>query len=181
MFTLLLSLLAAPPAPAANSFPVVGLKADALVDSLVDVGLDPVGTHEYFQAGVTACVRIADDKGTYFPSGHVGDYVGESCLLYGDADGSDSDGVLRTHAIIPADDRNLEKNPALRQKLEKLRTIRLALEALVIPLTEKREHNGREVIITQKAGVAGIACDGRNRQGHRLCWVKPSSLCPPRQ
>ena len=159
---------------------VTGAKADALVSSLVALGLDPFGTHEYFQAGVTACTTVTAAQDEYFPGSQIGEYVGESCLVFGDADGSDPDGALRTEALMPADDRELKRNPELKAKLAKLKSVRASLEAIVIPVVKKEMINGREVVIYEMSGISGIACEGRNAQGQRQCYVKISTRCPAR-
>jgi hypothetical protein len=180
-FTLAFFLLLPAGGHAANSILVTGPRADALVNSLVSLGLDPVGTHEYFQAGVTACTYLADEAGTYFPGGAVGDYMGETCLIYGDADGSDPDGALRPKILIPSDDRELANHPEVRTQLRKLKELREAIEAIVVPIDGFTPVNGKDVLTSRMSGVSGIACDGRNAFGQRQCYVKISSLCPPRQ
>lgn len=165
----------------AGSFPVYGAKADELVNALTQLGLDPVGTHEYFQSGVTACAKVFDESGTYFPEGAVGDYLGEECMIYGDAEGSDPDGVLRARVYIPATDRELKNNPEIRQQMERLKAVRVALEQIVVPLVRKVNVNGKEIVVAQTAGVNGIACEGRDARGQRQCRVLPSRHCPPRE
>lgn len=177
---LALALTLSPQTQAADSILVDGATADALVNALTDLGLDPVGTHEYFQAGVTVCAQIFDGVGNYYAPNTAGEYVGESCLLYGDADGSDWNGRLQTSAIIPADDRELTRHPEIKQKLEKLRRLREIMESKFVPIVDTAEVNGREVTIARTTGIAGIACDGRVR-GVRQCWVKPSERCPPKR
>ena len=164
----------------ADSVKVVGAKADALVNAYVNLGHDPVGMHEYFQSGVTACSEMFDEDGDYFGPGSEGQYIGEACMVYGDAYDSDEDGVQRAYALVPPDDRDFAKNPELKAKLEKLKALRLALEALVIPIVRKETVNGREIVATRTSGIAGIACEGRTAWGQRTCQVLPSHACPIR-
>ena len=168
------------PAFAANSFLAPAPKAEALVSALVALGADPVGTHEYMQSGVTACNEIFDDTGEYFENGQAGDYIGEECLVYNEFYDSDPDGALRAQALIPVTDRNLERNPELREKMAKLRALRLSLEALVLPIVKVVKVDGKEVVASRMTGISGLACDGRSPNGERICYVKPSELCPPR-
>lgn len=163
----------------ADSFPVSGVKADALVDAFVALGLDEFGTHEYFQTGVSACAEVFDDEGGYFPGGRIGDYQGEACMIYGNAPDSDPDGVLRVAVSVPADDPGMTSHAELKAKLEKLRALRLAMEAIVKPLVRTVSVEGRDVVIQRTSGFAGIACEGRDARGVRQCRVLPSHVCPP--
>lgn len=165
----------------ADSVAIVGAKADGLVNAYIALGHDPVGTHEYMQMGVTACSQMFDEDGDYFGPGSEGQYIGEACMVYGDSDmDMDDDGIQRTYVLIPKDDPTFAKNPELKAKFEKIKALRLALEALVIPVIRKETVNGREIVATRTSGIAGLACEGRTSWGQRTCQVLPSHLCPIR-
>lgn len=174
-----LALLLGPSAHAASIW-ITGAKAEGIVKPLVDMGMDPLGTHEFFQAGVVGCVELFDTQGGYFPGGKIGDYMGESCLLYGSSFEADMNGRWEPEVILPADDRELKNHPELAARLAKLRAIRLGLEALVVPIVRTIPSEGKEVVIARTSGFAGIACDGRNQRGERVCQVLLSPKFPAR-
>ena len=164
----------------ASSIWVTGSHADAIVNPLVDVGMDALMTHEFFQAGVVACSKLFDDRGDYFPNGKIGDYVGEECLLYGGSESSDQDGKWQPQTLIPQDDRELTKNPEIKEKIRKFRAIRESLEAIVVPIVRTMKADGKDVVIAQTSGFGGIGCDGRNARGERVCQILLSPKCPAR-
>ncbi len=164
----------------ATSIPVIGPAANQVIDSLVSLGFGKYTNLDFFQSGLTACTGIFDDKGGYFPGGIVGDYIGERCLIYGDADDTDSDGALRAEILTPPEDRDFSKNPVLKKKMQNLRSVRIALENLVQPMLKTVDVGGQKVIVESMVGISGFACDGVSSQGVRLCVAKVSHLCPPR-
>lgn len=175
------TILALSTAALADSVQVVGAKADNLVNAFVGLGHDQFGTHEYMQIGVSACSQMFDEDGDYFGPGSEGRYIGEACMVYGDSDmDMDEDDVQRTYVLIPKDDPTFSKSPELKAKFEKIKALRLALEALVVPVIRKETVNGREIVATRTSGIAGLACEGRTSWGQRTCQVLPSHLCPIR-
>lgn len=164
----------------ANVITVKGERVDRLVNALVNLGFDQYGTHEYFQEGVTVCSEMFDVSGNHFPNGKVGDYMGESCLIYGDSSESDRDDALRVEILLPSDDPSMANHPELRQKWQKLKDLRLSLERLVQPLVRTTTVKGKNVVAYRMSGIAGIACDGRDSAGVRVCDIKTTSQCPPK-
>lgn len=161
----------------AGSFQISPERADRLVNAFVAMGSEPLYTHEYFKAGVSACQRLIDKEGTYFQDGKIGDTIGESCLLYGSsAETSDTDGTLRVTVMIPRDDRSLARHPEVAAEIKLLIDLRKELTAIVVPVIEMTDG----VVTKEMVGVRGVACDGRDSHGARVCFVLPSSLCAPR-
>lgn len=162
------------------SIDVTGRRAEALSRALARLGLNKFDQTDFMQVGPTACREFRDPRGTYFPGGAAGDTVGEDCLVYGIADDSDEDGVLRKHVIVPRDDREQSREPQQKISRARLRELREALEEIVRPEIRERQLTEDVLVQQRMSGVAGISCEGRDAYGVLHCAVKTSEICPPR-